>query len=357
MLRRRRPRKKEIEFSFDSFLDLVANVVGVILRLILVAWVGARTYTGVFKPPEDSVPAEASAPAEPALSTDAEKAALDQARRQLADARAALLEHLRRQEDARSHTRKLNSEVAAVAGQVETVRIQAASVEGKRRQAVEEHQRVELSLAEIRQRGEELARELADLKKQPVVKKVLRYQTPVARTVQSDELHFEIRAGRVTFLDVEALVREIRQGLQSKGEVLKTQWQVRDETGPVGAFRMRYVISRERGLIDSVTGAGRPDNRSEFRFGVEGWEAVPVADPRGEPLAQTLAAGSEFRRLIDRLDATHTAVTFWVYPDSFPAYRQVRDYCLKRDLLVSGRPLPNGASIASSRQGTASRGQ
>ncbi len=39
MIRRRR-KVREIEFSFDSFLDVVANVVGIILRLILVAWVG-----------------------------------------------------------------------------------------------------------------------------------------------------------------------------------------------------------------------------------------------------------------------------------------------------------------------------
>ena len=47
MYRRRRRCEREIAFSFDSFLDLVANVVGIIIRLILVAWVGARTYTWV----------------------------------------------------------------------------------------------------------------------------------------------------------------------------------------------------------------------------------------------------------------------------------------------------------------------
>src|SRR6266567_1434735 len=50
MIRRRRP-PKEIAFSFDSFLDLVANVVGIILRLILVAWVGARPYKAAVPPP------------------------------------------------------------------------------------------------------------------------------------------------------------------------------------------------------------------------------------------------------------------------------------------------------------------
>ena len=46
MIRRRRP-VREIHFSFDSFLDVVANVVGIIIRLILVVWVGARAYTGI----------------------------------------------------------------------------------------------------------------------------------------------------------------------------------------------------------------------------------------------------------------------------------------------------------------------
>ena len=54
MRRRRRP-DKEIHFSFDSFLDVVANVVGIIIKLILVAWVGARTYKG-FEIPETYTP-------------------------------------------------------------------------------------------------------------------------------------------------------------------------------------------------------------------------------------------------------------------------------------------------------------
>ena len=41
----RRP-QREIAFSFDSFLDVVANVVGIILRLILVAWVGGTDLQG-----------------------------------------------------------------------------------------------------------------------------------------------------------------------------------------------------------------------------------------------------------------------------------------------------------------------
>ena len=50
-------------------------------------------------------------------------------------------------------------------------------------------------------------------------------------------------------------------------------------------------------------------------------------------------------------------VTLWVYPDSFTLYRQLRDYLVERNVVVAGRPLPDGLPIASSRRGTSSRGQ
>ena len=58
MIRRRRP-QREIAFSFDSFLDVVANVVGIILRLILVAWVGARSYKAFVIPTPPPPPSAA----------------------------------------------------------------------------------------------------------------------------------------------------------------------------------------------------------------------------------------------------------------------------------------------------------
>src|SRR5205823_14489582 len=94
MIRRRRP-QREIAFSFDSFLDVVTNVVGVILRLILVAWVGARSYKA-FVPAPPAVPAvERPAPLpEPA---DPLAAVLERRRAELAGERARLESALRRE--------------------------------------------------------------------------------------------------------------------------------------------------------------------------------------------------------------------------------------------------------------------
>ena len=60
---------------------------------------------------------------------------------------------------------------------------------------------------------------------------------------------------------------------------------------------------------------------------------------------------------MDRLAPEHTTVTFWVYPESFALYRQLRDYLHQHNIEVAGRPLPQGQLIASSRNGKRSRGQ
>ena len=61
--------------------------------------------------------------------------------------------------------------------------------------------------------------------------------------------------------------------------------------------------------------------------------------------------------MADAIDARQTVVTFWVYPDSFSLYRELRDYLYDRDVVVAGRPLPEGIPITSSRRGSVSRGQ
>jgi hypothetical protein len=114
---------------------------------------------------------------------------------------------------------------------------------------------------------------------------------------------------------------------------------------------LRYVFERERGTMETTPTEGA------FRYALAGWEVVPINTERGETSEQARGNGSAFRRIVDVLDPTETAVTFWVYPDSFAIYRELRDYLHDREIVVAGRPLPDGVPIASSRHGTKSQGQ
>ncbi len=350
MIRRRR-RKREIPFSFDSFLDVVANVCGIIIRLILVVWVGARSYNAFkdLEPPSATSEGVAEADGAP----DPLEGELDEERRQLAEAEAALVRQLRDLQEARQIAVHAGREREALTARRQSLAGERAALERDKGAGKTAALAALPSLDELRERSRRLTEEVNALAKLPPPRKELRYRTPVSKPVDAEELMFECRRGRVTFVDVAALLEEVKRGLRDKAEPLKRSWEVDDVAGPAGPFQLRYVVERQR---DAFAG-GAPDPNANFGYGVTTWRVEPLTEVRGETLAEALKPTSEFRQIVDGLDKQHAAVTFWVYADSFPVYRRLRDYLYERDLVVAGRPLPDGAPIASSRNGTASRGQ
>lgn len=351
MRRRRRP-QREIAFSFDSFLDVVANVVGIILRLILVAWVGARTYKAVLPTPPRPLPALADLEPLPDP-TDAREPHLAQRRRDLARKRTELERDGGYSATVRT-ARHLREEIEALKARELILASEQRTIQGEAvRQATTANEK-SLSVAELREKGLKLTNEIEQLRKLPPRRKELRYRTPVSAPVQTEELMFECQRGRVTLINHGAMLAEVKRELRSKEEALRTSWEVTDLTAPVGAFRLRYVVERERGGLDAP-GAGPAGGT--FRYGLTGWEVVPIQSERGETLEEALASGSVFRKIIDTIDPQQTAVTFWVYADSFALYRKLRDNLHEKEIVVAGRPLPDGTPIGCSRHGTTSRGQ
>jgi hypothetical protein len=356
MIRRRR-RVREIPFSFDSFLDVVANVVGIIIRLILVVWVGARSYSSLHLNAVKSASPRTASAEETSELEDPLRNELSARHSELEQLRASLLKQLGELDQFRSKNRAAERELVVLAEQQGIVREEHKAAD---QAAVDQEgaaRSMALSAAELRDRQHKLAREIHDLSGSPPPSRVLRYRTPVSRPVRSDEFFFECRRGRVAFIDVPALLAEARQDLESKGELLRTRWSVSEVTGPIGGYRLRYTVARERGLSDSLTSVGEPEPSANFRYSLSEWVVEPVAADHGETLAAALTERSEFRQVTDRLDPQLAVVTFWVYPDSFAVFRSLRDYLYERDLVVAGRPLPEGVPITCSRNGTLSQGQ
>jgi hypothetical protein len=351
MFRRRRPLKSEaINFSFDSFLDLVTNVVGIIIRLILVTWVGARSYHASM----EWLDVETPPPETPALkaSDDPLHARIEQSKLDLDDARSRLLEHLKTLEAASAKTKDTEANL-----QLLTVRRQALEIEHKalRTNAVVPGNVAQATptAEQIRQRSKQLLDEIKKLENTPVVKKQFKYHAPVSRVVDAEERFFECKAGRVTFIDLPAFMQEVRGSLDAASTELKTTWRVERKTAPVGPYRLRFAVERERTSFDT----GPAPSQGSFRYGVSEWVVEPITNDRGETLEEALKEKSQFRQLVDPIDARLTTVTCWVYPDSFELFRHLRDHLYERGHDVAGRPLPPGAPIAASRHGTASRGQ
>jgi hypothetical protein len=356
MIRRRRRPVRET-FSLDSFLDLVTNVVGIIIRLILVAWVGARSYTSL---PELLKGMHAGASETSELATtpaDPLQDELARQRQELAQTQARMLDQLKQLDLLKGNRQESEQQLAALTARRRELLGQEAGLEkaeASKDQAVHE---AALSLADVEKRRQRLTEELTKLEKLPPLTKTLHYRTPVSQTVHANEAHFECRGGKVTFVNLELMLQQVQRAMHDKEKLLQIQWEAPDVTEPVGAFQMRYVIARYRSNIEALVEPASPDRRGGFSYGVAEWHIEPLDPNRGEDARTALGERSEFRHIIDGLAVEKAAVTLWVYPDSFGLYRQLRDYLTERGLTVAGRPLPEGAHISGSPHGRKSRGQ
>lgn len=357
MRRRRRP-DKEIHFSFDSFLDVVANVVGIIIKLILVAWVGARTYKG-FEIPESFTPTTPSVtqnklidPNDPLMQSIIDKS-------NSKTVVEGLLTSKKSELDAQIKEKKImQQKVYELDNSLKALLDQEKTINALINESTEINKNTPITMAKIKTKSEQLNEEIENLKKTKGAKNELKYKTPVSRTLQSEEMIFECKNGRITPVDIGAMLEEVSGRMQSLGEKLRKQWELDEYSQTYGAFKIKYTLERERTGLEIASLNAIPDERANFRFSLTGWVLESLDPDRGETLEQALNPNSEFMKIINSLDQNQTAVTFCVYPDSFTIYRRMRDLLHEKNIVVAGRPLNFDAPIAMSvKKGTASRGQ
>ncbi len=206
----------------------------------------------------------------------------------------------------------------------------------------------------LRVERDRLQGELAALAQSPKPRgKPLVEKTPVARPPNGDEFHFEVRRGRVAFIDLEGLLDRVRTDAKVQLRLTERIRPIGGTVGPVGSFSIQYEMSPDgldfgESLISSSVRAS---------YSLTGWEIVPRSDLRGETLAQAFQPGSDFHRAVNRLNPASDAITLWVYPDGFALYGQLREWLHQQGFLVSARPLPEGVAIRGSPGGSLSAGQ
>jgi len=366
MYRRRRPHREKISFSFDSFLDVVTNVIGIIIRLILVTWVGARAYTSAMMLSQHKMEVETeivSVEPLPAPKPEDDPASKEvaEARREIERVRAKLLKQLKDVELVNNKENQTLKDLTLVSNLQKDLDKEKKNVISQLDKKGQQVRLTALTLEEMKKKGEKLREEILAVEKLPTPTKSLYFRTPVSRPVRSDEVFFECRGGKVTYIDLPAFLQEIKDSFEDRREELsnqlRSQWEVKGHTSVIGAFRLEYLIERQRDFAATLSDKSGPARNTNFSFQLSGWVVEPITENRGETLEAAMRPGSQFRQIIDGLVAKESVVTLWVYPDSFALYRPLRDFMYERDIEVAARPLPPGGPIAASRHGTVSRGQ
>lgn len=324
-----RPRPQNTEgFGSDSFLDIVCNMVGIIILLVLV--VGLR-----IKDAPLTMAAEVT-PAEPAVDSAVPPAGLRELEAGVRQQQAALAA-------ANAAGRTLEGQLHAArqaAAQQERTNHDAQQFVIQRQQS---QSQLQAALLARQQQLEALRRAVQFVPDAPPAKmvRVEAYPAPVSKTVDDDEAHFQILGDRVVHVPFAALVDRFKADARNKVQASPSSTQIEAVVGPIGDFNLRYVLNQ--------VGHGR--------FALERFSFIPASNRLGETAAEARAPSSQFRRVLASYDPNRTTITFWTYQDSFETFRQLRKEVYLLGYSVASRPLPIGQLISGSPDGTRSAAQ
>jgi hypothetical protein len=325
----------------DSFLDIVANLIGILIILVMVIGVSTKdalveAVTLLALPAEpDEVDVES--PEREAAAIEADINRLDNRLQ-----RQKFEVEFRRQERtnlhmlitvANEHLEQLRDELDDTSR--EQFDIQSALV------AAEAELR---NLAEARRAVEVASRAPKVLEHLP---------TPMARTVFGKEVHFRLTGGRLAYVPLDELVERMKAEAPDKLWMLNDADELTETVGPRDGFLMKYTLGRKQYARDR----GGPAVAMQTRIELDHFVLIPIEDDLGEPFQEALLEGSRFRSTIDGLDGRRSTVTVWVYPDGFQEFYQLKRYLFERGFLTAARPLPEGVPIGGSPHGSRSAAQ
>ncbi len=336
---RRKTRRAVDEPGQDSFLDIVANLVGILIILIMIVGAQAKDAMVQAETP-DTTPQVTSD------DVDAERTAL-----------AAMQYELQRLDE---QTRKQDIEIAfrreerdriltLLAAAKATLQQLQAQLSDDQRDAHE----FSSQLAAVREQLEDLkmAREAVQRGTPPV--RVLTHRpTPLAQTVFGREVHFRLKDNRIAYVPIDELVEQFHAEAKHKAWKLRQAPAITETVGPIRDFRLKYTLKKSSFSVPTPAGSAVQE-----KVELDHFTLVPVRDDLGQPVDEALQPQSEFRSILATLNPRDVTVTVWVYPESFDAFRNLKENLFQLGFLTASRPMPEGMPIGGSPQGTRSAAQ
>jgi hypothetical protein len=332
----------------ESCLDVVANLVGIFVILIMV--LGMRT-RGAWQ----------EAHRAQAVALDAEQSATAT---ELERRRATAQSRMEAIADTNSRTQfeqeRLRTEISLRQVERDRLAILRATVEQQIKSQREGWTRDRQQAAQLKDQFDANAQELARLtlridqlrndKPQPIV--LEHVPTPLAQTVFGQEEHFQLLKGRLAYVPLNALLDELKQHARQRAGQLKSTDEITATLGPRDGFELRYTLARQVVEVDTRFG---PQIHEMGQLA--GFDLIPTSDQLGEPVATQLQDNSALHQRLSQWPASKTVITVWTYPDSYAEFRQLKTYLQSLGYLCAARPLPHGQPISGSPQGTKSAAQ
>lgn len=324
----------------DAFLDVLTNMVGIIILLVVV--IGIRTSRATVKAAVDEVQVAAN-------NQDADEKEKAKSAEQAVLAAESNLKRLMQQVvNVRGETTLRDKERNYLATYVAAFEQEI----NQRRDALSAEQRADFDLrrklVESQQTLENLGREQVALLAQPSEVEAIENQpTPLAHRMSGKKLILHLAAGHVTnipeqlFLD---LVTDIQSNL----------WRLRDaksfisSVGPINGFRLRYQVAMipvalAEAPYQSVPGS--PNQLPMMKAELIWYEVLPEKLPIGDEVAKALEPNSELQQVLHEHPADTNTVVIIVYPDSIRELHQLKKQLYAAGYAIAEKPKPHNGRL------------
>ena len=326
----------------DSFLDIVANLVGILIILVMVVGVRAKDALLEAAPVQDP--------------QQDEEALLDE----LDDARSAssAVESDIHQLD--QDIQRQGFEIAYRRNERDKIQLLVATAEAeleKRRSQLNESQQhqfdAQRNLMAANQELADLERGIQAAENSTAPVAVIEHlPTPMAKTVFGKELHFRLKDGRISYVPWDELTDQLKTEAPQKLWRLKDQPEMTETLGPIGGFWMKYTLKRVEHRLETKVGTAVRRGVELYRFVL-----IPVAEDIGESVDEALQPDSQMQAILANHRPNSATVTIWTYPDSFNEFRTIKQALFQRGYLTASRPLPTDHPIGGSPHGSRSAAQ
>lgn len=371
----KRPANTEQETpGYDSFLDIVANLVGILVILIMVlgvraqeAWrhsaraaaisslaeqdepdgLGESAKANLDSSPTDAPPAP---PPPTALASPVELPDVEGPQRQAAQLRQSTHEieqqianvelHAAIQQE---HRDKLLLALTTRERELAEKQQHLDAAEQARKLAEQQLRAAQDELLNVQQQVDSAAESVPE----PIV--LPHRPAPLAQTVFGREEHFRLHSGRLSYVPMTELLQQLKNEAKNKSWKLKEAAAVTETIGPVNDYYLRYKLSRTERTIRTEAG---PLRRTMIEL--DNFALLPVTEMLGVPTERALTEGSQFLTRLAQYDPNEVTITVWTYPDSYADLRRIKETIWQRGFLAAARPLPAGFPISGSPRGSRS---
>ena len=348
-----RRNRSTMDMGHDSFLDIVANLVGILIILVVVLGTQSQAVIERVRDQQSEEPEVAEVVSEsPKYATSDQ---LQQLNTQVARARAAQadsdrfeakIKQLEADLKTRQRQRGVLLDLLANAKEIWSEKqkeLDQQTAEAAKRQTEVEHLKSQLANLE----SERKRLENQDV---PVVA-VEHLPTPMAKTVFGEEIHFRLKDNRLSIVPIDRLVKEIREDFQRVASGPR-EGRMDAAVGPVKGYVARYIMDKRKELLRSGSSVGPGTRIQLVRMQVE-----PLSEPYGEPIDHALTNSQTLDVELAGRQPGATTITVWVYPDSFNSFRRLKEHLYARGFATAARPLPTGRPISGGPQGSRSAAQ